>query len=1235
MFSGPQEQATGRRQQQQSDCQQRLEVHASRLTATLLAEVDDRHHATGHEQEDAAAQRGELPPVAVHAQLDELVILDGHLVGGVVAHLLGDGQLLRADREVPIGYGGFLHPNVTEGHTVQGDLSHTVHHKLGHIALGIVEVGAVAVLDECESFKAVVRLDLDLKARTHERVAGTGVDLLDLHAGGPVLHSHHLRVADAIPVRQDDADLVLRDVAGGRDLDQLVFPGREVAELHMAVIAHMEEVLTVLGPDAVVVVVGHDDAAKASNFPDLIHQDGADHLVVHVPKLELDQGERLAGEQIHLVDLEADGLIRNLGGAGHMAVVVHHELEGTGVDGEPFGGLGLGVGVPSCGQLHQDDLAVEIGLLVEHHLAGSVLDLDGRAVHGLAGGQIGLFEDDLVGHIGSLEHQGGLVVGGQLDFDDLVRQDEPGRGHDLTDVVGADRQIAGNGVSGTVRGNGAIEQPVGVPHLILCAFQHPALLEVVTLPDGDVAHKAVVPDGLIRILLVVALYGQRIGFLGHMDGVVRELQLSQVILAEGQRGAGNGHTACVRGQNVHQGVLGDDPDGLGGVQTEHGPFQRTGLEFHGLLVEVIGLLDDLHRGGNPVVDCGDLAVDDRRILVLIGQRDRLDGRVELIPGRGLGLLHGIGPKREQAGLRDAVRVRGDRGDHRGGLILYGELATVEAAVLILGRMELAVFRGGGGGTHQGFAGLLHPDNALGRLVLDLQRRGFAGPDDDGIHHAVNDIRADGVQLLHIVGAAVHVVQEHRAVRAGGDFGDLGCTGRVRIDAELDPGQRCIGIAVLLDLKLAGSGGVDAEGSGGHDLSGVGAEKDLLEAVVGGNVRRHVLQSAGVLAGCRDGEGLARCGQWRGDRQGLALPSREAGEGHAGGQAGGIQGVPGVDVGQIDRGGAAVAGAGPVQGQGGRRELDGVTQGFLIPGHLEQLIRPFEDMFVSQLGTDLIGMGTAVGERIAAGFAVFTEPEPDRVGRRLSRFVLREAIRCVAGIAVHEDGLKTGQRVRSKHGGRRRGGIRRAVGVAGGMLDTVADLAGGFDPVAGRIQILPATAAVILQVVKGVVTLRLDRYILRERAIRMGGTHGCEGEQADQAQGEGQDTGDSSLHLFFLSHIKLLPVKSRKLLLVQANAESAFAGYGVISLTTTARIVLDVSRCLVEVGDLLHEVFIEHVLSCGKKHGSLRFRQGNGSPSGSKVRRTFTWFAVIRRNSFHTSGIAAKARIISGIWMLYD
>ena len=68
---------------------------------------------------------------------------------------------------------------------------------------------------------------------------------------------------------------------------------------------------------------------------------------------------------------------------------------------------------------------------------------------------------------------------------------------------------------------------------------------------------------------------------------------------------------------------------------------------------------------------------------------------------------------------------------------------------------------------------------------------------------------------------------------------------------------------------------------------------------------------------------------------------------------------------------------------------------------------------------------------------------------------------------------------------------------------------------------------------------------------------------------------------------MLSVGIRKLLFVQANTESAFAGLGVVSLTDKAERILYLSRGLIEVRDLLHEVFIELMVSCGKKHGPFR------------------------------------------------
>ena len=52
----------------------------------------------------------------------------------------------------------------------------------------------------------------------------------------------------------------------------------------------------------------------------------------------------------------------------------------------------------------------------------------------------------------------------------------------------------------------------------------------------------------------------------------------------------------------------------------------------------------------------------------------------------------------------------------------------------------------------------------------------------------------------------------------------------------------------------------------------------------------------------------------------------------------------------------------------------------------------------------------------------------------------------------------------------------------------------------------------------------------------------------------------------------------------AFAESAFAGFFIVSRASEARIILYFSWSLVMVWNLLHEMFVIHMCSCGEVHG---------------------------------------------------
>ena len=171
------------------------------------------------------------------------------------------------------------------------------------------------------------------------------------------------------------------------------------------------------------------------------------------------------------------------------------------------------------------------------------------------------------------------------------------------------------------------------------------------------------------------------------------------------------------------------------------------------------------------------------------------------------------------------------------------------------------------------------------------------------------------------------------------------------------------------------------------------------------------------------------------------------------------------------------------------------------------------MFVTLLSTDGIRVRLAVGETVRTGFTVFTEPEPDRICGCLSSFIFREAVRCVARIAIHEDRLQTCERVCTEYGRRCCGRVGVAVRIAVRVLDTVTDFTGRLDPVFGSIQIFPLSTGVVFQVVKSGVRLGFDF----DGSFRVTGIRGCclrrnERKQRNEAQRKCQEFQESSLHI---------------------------------------------------------------------------------------------------------------------------
>ena len=1095
--------------------------HALRLLSQIpaLLRHDDRgSDKTAEQDQNAAAERGEFPPVTVHAKLHELVVVDLNDERIRDCMLPGQFNLLSGDREVPIRCDALLDPDGPKRKTIDYDLAGSVRDHVGYGPLRVVEVAAIRFLTELQCFKVGFALDLDAEPGTCQRVAGLGVNLLDLKPCRTVLDIHDLRGRHAVFIGERKGDHLRTDIAFREHLLERVGSYRQIPELDKPVFIREEGILTVLCPDAEVcrsrnkLLAGFLGRRRSNCGAGFLGKPRtgfflrrrveycANRLPFGIDQSELDICEGLAGVQIQLVDLQTGWLVRDVGGAGDVTVIVNGERERLRIQREAISGNGLLEGVGVRRKLIQDDLAVQICSVFEDDLAFGVRDLDDCLVYGLSGCQIRLLQYDMRLLIRAFEYDRCLVVSRDLDFDHFIRNNEARRRDNLLHIVSADREIDRNGVAVLIGRHGAVEQTVLVTDLVLSAFEHASGIGIVFLPDGDITLEPFVFDRVLEVHGVCAADGEREGFLDQVDRFVRDLELLQVVFAKGERGFGGRDTVLIRCQQTDERVLRDHLDRFSGIDSEHSAFERAFLEGHGGRIEELAGLLDLDRTGDALIGDGLLRVNDWRVLILIRQCDSVDRRVQVVAGYGLGFLNRVCPKREQACLGDAVFVRNDGCDNGSGGILHLEFTSGKAFDLVLRGVQLTVFGVRRGCTCQNICGFRDPDRALCGLVFQLKRCRFADLDDDGVRKPVNDIRFYSGQFLDVVRSRVQFIDCDRAVGAGRNLCDLLRTVRVLVDAELNACQRGAVISNLLDLQGAERRGVYTEARGCHDLCRGGTEEDLLQRVVRGNVGRDVVQGTGVLAGSGDRECLASRTHRCGDCQLLTLVAGVSGHGDAGGKTGGVQGIARIDVGELDGRFAGEVLAALGERQRSRRELDVMTERLLVPGHLKQFVRPGQNVLVTLLRADGVGMRLAVCEAVASGLTVFREPEPDRVGSRLPRLVFRETVRRVARIPVHQDRLKSLQCTGREYGGRRCRCVRGSMRVAIRMLDTITDLTGGLDPVLGRVQVLPLSVGVILQVVKSGVRLGFDF----DGSLGIAGISECRrGHQCEEHEGTEQ------------------------------------------------------------------------------------------------------------------------------------
>ena len=729
----------------------------------------------------------------------------------------------------------------------------------------------------------------------------------------------------------------------------------------------------------------------------------------------------------------------------------------------------------------------------------------------------------------TLEHDGVLILGGDNDVDDIVVDNVAVGCLDLTDVVGADRKIDGYRVTMGIGGHGAVHNARVVEYLEHSAGETDVGV-LIQLPDRDVSFEHVVDDRVSEVVHVLDVLGvarevNGIGLGGEPDGGIGNRKLTDVVVTRGQivlRGRG---TAVVGDEHLYEGIHGQDTDGFRGIEAEHEVRAAYGIEGEGLVVPLFGHLAELEGNVLTSVEHLNSLYDNGSIAVLIADRYGIVSGVDQIAVGSLDLDNAVIAEVEIAALGNAVFVGGNCLDHiilgiedlehRAFKAAGGEYGSVHGAPIGIGRDD---------GGH-GLAGLLDTDAALGALVDYLKLDGVIERDLDRVNGVIDPVGSDRGDLLDVDYADGQVGRGRNAVITGGHGLDEVLAFMVGIDAELDAAEERAVIALLDDAETAERLGVDGNGSGGNDLCGRGAHKHVLKIVSVGDICRHVRYAAGVPALSGKHEGAAVKGLSSGNSERIVAGTGVAVNGHAGGKLGGVEGIAAVDVCKRYSGLTGVDAA--VLGEPERSgiESDVVLNSIPVPRVLEELIRPGKHVLVAGLGADPVGMRGAVREAEGTGFALLGEPETDRVGSRLTGFVIGKTLGKVAGISVHEYRLQAFESSRAEERRGRGLGVAVAVGVALGVLDTVDDLTGLHYPVARCIEVLPCAVGVILQVIERAVILRLDRN--GAFAVGVDGAGLCERAHGDEGNAEKRreqqrDETCRFLHLIFRLFLKRHP-----------------------------------------------------------------------------------------------------------------
>ena len=755
-------------------------------------------------------------------------------------------------------------------------------------------------------------------------------------------------------IGQGNRELVIGNISNRSILNELIYTGRQVTEFSVSVLVNGKCLATIFSSHTITIF---------SHF-------SLNHIAFGIFQGKFNISKRLIGKGIYLIEHESDGFVCDLGLTGHFAVNIHFKGKCLRVQGKSAGFDSFLVGVFPSRNFFQDDFAILIGLTLKENIARFVINGNGGSRNSLPIRKVCLFENHFIANIGSVNNRCVFVVCGNAYIHNFIRKNKASGRINLLKLIFAYRKVDGYCVTVRIRGHSVKEFPFNITDLKLCTCKHPVCIVLIRLPYSNIAFEHIVYDGSFIVNSISTVYSKGERLAAEINGLIRNFQFFQVILAKGQLHRAGRNTFFIGGKQFYQSILGHDPDSFSSIKPENKAFTNTGFELQFFIIKAFGHLFKLYRSCNAGVFYIYRFLNNGSVLVSIGDCHGMNSVVHLITCNARYFLDFVFTKFQKSSFRIPIGIGGKSCNDRSLAVFYFKNTTRKTLCSKLRSVDLPKVGIACSRTNKLLGSLIDADHALCRSVLNIKCFGFIESNRRILDRTLKHIRGNGRKLLYI-----HLTNRQRrrsdgAISAGGQLAELARAADIRIHTKFYACKRSAIIPSLSNLQVSIRRSINANTCRCNNLCSSRAQEDFLKISIRRNICGEVGKASCILTRCSNRKVFPGSRIGNGKRNGLALAARISAYGSSGRKRRGIERILAVDIGELYLSAAYEVSAIGSKLQRRRRKYDRVSECFLGTGIRKQRICPFKDVLITCFSSNVRGVCLSVGKTVGTRFAIF-------------------------------------------------------------------------------------------------------------------------------------------------------------------------------------------------------------------------------------------------------------------------